>query len=616
MKYLYEIDGLRAVAVTLVILFHLGFESFSGGFVGVDVFFVISGYLITSLIIKEIKENKFSLLSFFSRRARRILPALFFYIFISLIIGLVYFPPHNLKDLGQSIFSISLFVSNIFFYIETDYFKNTTELSPLLHTWSLSIETQYYFFYPILIIIFLKINQKIAKFFWISIGICSLLLSEIIINTDKSLSFFMLFTRFWELLIGGLLVFIVNMKKNDAWKFDKTFQVIGLLLILISSITYSNKTNFPGIMALPPVIGTMLIIISANKKSLVTALLNQKNLRYIGLISYSLYLSHFIIFTSLNVLGISLQNLSLKLMATVISFILAIFSYHFIEIPSRKFNSKKLILYYSLIGIIFFMSSGLILHKTDGLKNLKLNSLDAKFKENVINAEYELKRRQELWEKTTKFSDRPYQKNSTNKKILILGDSKSQDLFVSLALKSKNLPLDLRLMRLDDDNMENPNFISKNNYELENVIKSTLLADCDEVVLTNTWKNLTNNSVKKFVLWLKKNGKKVSIIGTSNFNDVASLSYVSAIKELDEEEIKNYVFENIRLDWRGQFLSLKKSLENDDISFHDKLALFCNFETKQCEIKDNKSWFFYDSGHLTIEGANYFGSKAVEWFIK
>ena len=160
MKYRAEIDGLRALAVLPVILFHAGFELFGGGFVGVDVFFVISGYLITSIIISEMGRDNFSLINFYERRARRILPALFFVMLVSIPFAWFWLTPGDLKDFGQSLIAVATFSSNILFWIESGYFATASELKPLLHTWSLAVEEQYYILFPLFLMIFWNLPKK------------------------------------------------------------------------------------------------------------------------------------------------------------------------------------------------------------------------------------------------------------------------------------------------------------------------------------------------------------------------------------------------------------------------------------------------------------------------
>ena len=204
MKYRPEIDGLRAIAVVPVILYHAGFEYFKGGFIGVDVFFVISGYLITLIIITEIKSGDFRLVNFYERRARRILPALFLVMAASLPFAWFWLLPSDLKAYSKSLLFVSTFSSNIFFWYETGYFNALSELKPFLHTWSLSVEEQYYLIFPTFIIFVWGMGKKKVFFLISIITIFSFLLSEIGTTTKPSVAFYWIPTRIWEIMIGAL----------------------------------------------------------------------------------------------------------------------------------------------------------------------------------------------------------------------------------------------------------------------------------------------------------------------------------------------------------------------------------------------------------------------------
>ena len=205
MKYRAEIDGLRAIAILPVILFHAGFEIFSGGYLGVDIFFVISGYIITSIILSKIDEGHFSILEFYEHRARRILPVLFLVSFLSIVFGYFILLPHQIKDLGQSIVATSFFVSNYFFYFETDYFNEFTNKAPLLHTWTLAVEEQFYIIYPLLLIAVFKYKKLNLKWVVAIILITSFVFAVVTVRTNQSLAFYSTQTRAWELMVGCLL---------------------------------------------------------------------------------------------------------------------------------------------------------------------------------------------------------------------------------------------------------------------------------------------------------------------------------------------------------------------------------------------------------------------------
>ena len=244
MKYRAEIDGLRALAVLPVIFFHAGFNWFSGGFVGVDVFFVISGYLITTIIISEMAEDKFSIINFYERRARRILPALFFVMLATIPFSLLLLSPSDLKDYGESLISTSTFSSNILFWWERGYFGTALELKPLLHTWSLAVEEQYYIFFPLLLIFtwqfgLKKISILLSIIFLISLGLAHF--SSVYGVYDRVItgSFYLIPTRAWELLIGVFIAFYLSdIQKKINIKFNQYLSILGFLLIVLSIIFF------------------------------------------------------------------------------------------------------------------------------------------------------------------------------------------------------------------------------------------------------------------------------------------------------------------------------------------------------------------------------------------
>ena len=228
MKYRAEIDGLRALAVVPVILFHAGFELFSGGFVGVDVFFVISGYLITTIIIEDIENNCFSFVYFYERRVRRILPALFFVMLTCIPFAWMWMVPGQMKDFSQSLVAVSLFASNLLFWKESGYFSAAAEEKPLLHTWSLAIEEQYYVLFPIFLFLAWRFGKR--RVFWIIVVMAaiSLILSEWGWRNKATANFYLAPTRAWEILAGSITAFVVQKKGVQK---NEIMSLLGLLAI-------------------------------------------------------------------------------------------------------------------------------------------------------------------------------------------------------------------------------------------------------------------------------------------------------------------------------------------------------------------------------------------------
>ncbi len=340
MKYRPEIDGLRTVAVVPVVLFHAGFQLFSGGFVGVDIFFVISGYLITSIIVSDLEQEKFSLLNFYERRARRILPALFFVLLACLPFAWLWLLPPDMKDFAQSLVAVSTFSSNILFWRETGYFATTSELKPLLHTWSLAVEEQYYIFFPLFMMITWRLGRRwvlglIAVAFVVSLG-----LGHWGALNKPNAAFFLLPTRAWELLVGVFAAFYLH----DYLKFHhgldrrihQALSLLGFLMVTYSIFVFDERTAFPGLPALVPTVGAGLIIMFASQGTWVNRLLSIKGFVGIGLISYSAYLWHnpLMVFARHR----SLTEPSLWLMGglCIVTLVMAYISWRYVELPFRN----------------------------------------------------------------------------------------------------------------------------------------------------------------------------------------------------------------------------------------------------------------------------------------
>ena len=284
MKYRDEIDGLRALAVVPVILFHAGFELFSGGFVGVDVFFVISGYLITTILIEDIENNRFSIFNFYERRARRILPTLFFVVLVCIPFAWMWMLPSQMKAFSDSLVAVSLFASNILFWRENRYWNAASVEKPLLHTWSLSVEEQYYILFPIFLFFVWRFGKN--RVFWMIVmfAAMSLALTEWGWFNEPTANFYLLPSRAFELLAGSIAAFLVQKRGVQA---SNALSLLGLAAILFAFFAYDQGTPFPSLYTLAPVIGVILLVLFAGKETLAAKLLSTKLFVGIGLISYS-----------------------------------------------------------------------------------------------------------------------------------------------------------------------------------------------------------------------------------------------------------------------------------------------------------------------------------------
>ena len=290
MLYRHEIDGLRGVAVLAVIFYHAGFKFFSGGFIGVDIFFVISGYLITGILYNGLNGDAVFLKYFYIRRALRILPMLMFTLLVTLPFSWMWLPPDNLKEFGLSLIGGITFMSNFLDWKGGGYFSTASELKPLMHLWSLAIEEQFYLLYPLFILLAQKIFKKLSVKLFIIFIILGVIFSEILSGIRPQMSFFMLPSRFWELLAGGLVSLIYRNKKIK--KYDEQMSIISLAILITAFIVINENTKYPGFATILPVLGTCGLLYYSTSKTIINDLLNWKIINIIGISSYSSYLIH------------------------------------------------------------------------------------------------------------------------------------------------------------------------------------------------------------------------------------------------------------------------------------------------------------------------------------
>lgn len=433
MQYRREIDGLRAVAVIPVILFHAGFAIFSGGYIGVDIFFVISGYLITSIIIKELDQGNFSILRFYERRARRILPALFLVMLFCIPFAWMWMLPSQFKDFSQSIVAVTIFASNILFWRESGYFATASEEKPLLHTWSLAVEEQYYLFFPIFLILVWRFGRNPVFYSIIAISIISLLLSEWGWRNKPNANFYLIPTRAWELLAGSICAFL---QFGKVQKTNNALSAFGLALIVFALFFYDENTPIPSVYTLVPVFGTALIIMFGAGGTWVAKLLSLKAFVGIGLISYSAYLWHQPLFAFARIRTIYAPEQWLMLVLTITSLILAYFSWRYIERPFRKrtaaaaFSSQRAI--FTLSGIVgaTLITLGLYGHISQGNVYRYNAALVTKLEES-LKANWLPPRCENIGYESSTINPCVFGPYKSNFVIAVVGDSHAQQLTVA-----------------------------------------------------------------------------------------------------------------------------------------------------------------------------------------
>ncbi len=355
MSYRPDIDGLRAVAVLAVMLYHFGVDNLPGGFVGVDIFFVISGYLITKILIHEIASGQFSYVNFYMRRIRRIVPVFVLVVAVTLVMAMIFFMPSDLILVSKSIFANAVFGANILFWRTSGYFDNVSGINPLLHTWSLAVEEQFYLFLPILLIWISRYKRFSAVSVLVFFTFLSFLSCIFIQLSRPNATFYLLPFRAWELGAGSILACLVGRYSVSKLQ-GNVLSIIGLGLVLGSCILLSESREFPGWIAAFPVVGTALLIYAGQyQMGIVSRLLSCRPLVFIGLLSYSLYLWHWPVYAFTLYLN-SFEPLgNLSFFAAGIVFSLSYLTYRFVEVPVR--SKKLLVSNRSLINILitFFL---------------------------------------------------------------------------------------------------------------------------------------------------------------------------------------------------------------------------------------------------------------------
>lgn len=341
-SYRPDIDGLRAFAVLAVIAFHVLPYRFKGGFVGVDVFFVISGFLITSIIFRALETKTFSLTDFFFRRIRRIFPALICVLLFTIILGICFLLPDEKEELNWQILAGSFFSYNLLLIKETGYFDIAASQKSLLHLWSLGIEEQFYIFWPFFLGLLYKkkefLKSAFSILFFISFG-----LNLYLINDHPNATFYLPLTRFWELILGGMLA-IKSFPGIEKSNLKNIFSITGFLLLVCSFMLIDSKVQFPGWAALLPTLGAVFIIVSGPGAWINKRILSHPLVIYIGLISYPLYLWHWpVIYWILKLKKdynyfLQFSHHQLELLIIILTFVAAILTYKLVESPLKKIN--------------------------------------------------------------------------------------------------------------------------------------------------------------------------------------------------------------------------------------------------------------------------------------
>ncbi len=383
-KYRVDIDGLRAIAVLSVVGFHAFPGRVMGGFVGVDIFFIISGFLISSIILSSLNKDTFSFSEFYERRVRRIFPALILVLAACYVFGWFALLPDEYKQLGKHITASAGFVSNLFFWQEAGYFDNTAETKPLLHLWSLGIEEQFYIVWPLLLYLAWKrrFNFLILA---ATIAVISFTVNVSFRHSDPIQAFYSPLTRFWELLMGSILAYLTlqkvslmnkvmqllhlqNSEQNTAISLRNAQSILGALLIGLAVLLITKDMAFPGWWALLPAVGTCFIISAGQHAWFNRVVLSRRILVWIGLISYPLYLWHWPLLSFARIMENRIPSYGIRLVAITLALVFAWLTYRLVEHPLRfgKHGKSKVITLTLIMSVL--ASLGYATYTQDGLK--------------------------------------------------------------------------------------------------------------------------------------------------------------------------------------------------------------------------------------------------------
>ena len=622
MNYRKEIDGLRAVAVLPVIFFHAGLELFSGGYVGVDVFFVISGYLITTIILSDMEAGQFSIANFYERRARRILPALFFVVLLCLPFAWRWMMPDDLREFSESIVAVSFFYSNVFFWLQSGYFDTAAEVKPLLHTWSLAVEEQYYLLFPLFILLMWRFGKRTIFFSLTLIGAASLGLAQWNSIESPAATFFLLPTRLWELLIGSLTAFYLLYGTRGRFDPRTTPEYLrqlagacGLLLILYSIVAFDEHTPFPGFLALAPTLGTALIIVFANSNTFVGRFLGNRVFVGIGLISYSAYLWHqpLFAFGRLNTLGEPQSELMIGL--GVLALALAYLTWRYVEQPFRNKQrfSRQTVFRGAVVLTMAFGLTGFTGHYRDGnlerytatqlqrlaeIEELKeerrtlMRADECHFTENHEHGLDHFLENWDCWGENDGLQPIP---------VVVVGDSHAADLVVALRTNGYE-PLQIGGSRCS----LNPEFMSSTCSRIYSKLfeKFRNNPELGLVVLTNRFsKNeLSIESIGSTIDFWQQLGPKVAIVsGMPTFRNIE--------KAISLERSSTPDFEMAKYSERSEIVDY---LAKRNVHFINKRELFCSI-TATCDYRDrDRNLLMIDQDHFSREGARRFGEQLLQ----
>lgn len=625
-NYRPDIDGLRAVAVLSVVIFHAFPTALSGGFIGVDIFFVISGYLITTILISN--KNEFSFIDFYARRIKRIFPALLLVLISVFIVGWALLLKSEFLQLNSHVTAGSLFFSNFQLLSEVDYFDAKSETKPLLHLWSLAIEEQFYIFWPV--ILWAGFKSRVSSLIIISLlAIWSFNINIGLTFTDKMEAFYLPQSRVWELLSGGALAWIsIFLKKQSAEGFHinrivtllcaNIMSFAGAALLCYSLTTLSAESAFPGYLASLPVAGAMLLIAAGPNALINRILLANKISIWVGLISFPLYLWHWPILSFISILTDNGASYYLKFTAVLASLLLAWLTFKFIELPIRR---KRGITYHipllaigmlAIAAFSFFASARLYNHYWENSSKIRLETTAAfspKRKECHLppHAGFE------------KIAACEYFDN-TNKQVAVFGNSHATELAYALALQLK--PKGVGVKHYTMSGCMTPKIVDGkyensvcNDWQMYSVNKIANDPDINYVIVSYRVETFLfepgyKEGFKLLIDKLSNSGKKIILVMQAPKIDHYINYYVRySLAGMDVKSVKLADWKALNKDQYSFIKALPK-----DITVVDPADAFC--DTKNCYAIRNNTSLYFDDNHMSVAGASMVAEKIDPLIVK
>jgi peptidoglycan/LPS O-acetylase OafA/YrhL len=621
MKYRSDIDGLRAIAVIPVILFHAGVSTFSGGFLGVDIFFVISGYLITSILLNEKQHNQFSLIHFYNRRARRILPPLCLMLFISSIFAYFLMIPSQLGDYGQSLVASLAFLANIYFWIKTNYWGQSAELTPLIHVWSLGVEEQFYLLFPIILMLFR--GRKQIFFALLLIGIISFISMLFFYNQDHiSEVFYLLPFRMWELIAGSIsAILTMKLLPSEEFPLRNILSIAAFFALSISLLIFDRQTHPALLYPIPILAGCILV---SSPKGLTAKALSCRPIVYIGSISYGLYLFHqpALAFTRIYTFGNpSAFEISGCLSLTLI---LAALSYKFLESPIKRGQISPKIFYSLTFSVILILISfGTYLTITQGLRTYKFSKMNSTSVELFKRLEVAKQSRHDLWEGVINESSSPFL-STKGRKILFLGDSMSEDLYISSIEHQKKTKdqNQYKRLKLDDACFQ---FLTNTNHaalpdpscrgQIDALMRSDLLKNSTDIVIANLWEATNVGTISNIFALKEVHEKNIIYYAAPTFTDMTSLLYyLSKSGEISQDsKFKNFIYRNRNERRISINNAIQAAASKNKAFFINAFEFYCSDTKRTCVLFDeNGAPWIIDGMHLSANGVSFFSPWLAE----